>query len=144
MSAVDAMAARLTTAEPGERVQTAIARMLEDEVASVAVIEEGRLVGIFTERDVLRLAGGGSAFGELRLRDVMTTELVTVAPDDDLVAAARLMQERRIRHLPVIQDGKLLGILGIREVLRTLVERLWSDRDADARDTARDLLTRRV
>jgi CBS domain-containing protein len=143
MSVSDAMAARLTTSEPGERVQTAIARMLEDEVASVAVVEEGRLVGIFTERDVLRLAGDGSPFGTLPLREVMTTELVTVAPDDDLVAAARLMQERRIRHLPVIQDGKVLGILGIREVLRTLVERLWSERDQDARETARDLLSRR-
>jgi CBS domain-containing protein len=143
MSVSDAMAARLTTSEPGERVQTAIARMLDDEVASVAVVEEGRLVGIFTERDVLRLAGDGSPFGTLPLREVMTTELVTVAPDDDLVAAARLMQERRIRHLPVIQDGKVLGILGIREVLRTLVERLWSERDQDARETARDLLSRR-
>ena len=143
MSVVDGMAARLTTAAPGERVQTAIARMLEDDVASVAVVDEGRLVGIFTERDVLRLAGGGSDFGELRLRDVMTTELVTVAPDDDLVAAARLMQEKRIRHLPVIQGGNVLGILGIREVLRTLVERCWSERDEDARATARELLTRR-
>jgi CBS domain-containing protein len=143
MSVSDAMAARLTTSEPGERVQTAIARMLEDEVASVAVVEGGRLVGIFTERDVLRLAGDGSPFGTLPLREVMTTELVTVAPDDDLVAAARLMQERRIRHLPVILDGKVLGILGIREVLRTLVERLWSERDQDARETARDLLSRR-
>jgi len=143
MSVVDGMTARLTTARPDERVQTAIARMLEDDVASVAVCDQGRLVGIFTERDVLRLAGGGSAFGELRLRDVMTTELVTVAPDDDLVAAARLMQEKRIRHLPVIQDGNVLGILGIREVLRTLVERLWSERDEDARATARDLLSRR-
>lgn len=143
MSVVDGMAVRLTTARPDERVQTAIARMLEDDVASVAVCDGGRLVGIFTERDVLRLAGGGSAFGELKLRDVMTTELVTVAPDDDLVAAARLMQEKRIRHLPVIQDGNVLGILGIREVLRTLVERLWSDRDEAARATARELLTRR-
>jgi CBS domain-containing protein len=143
MSVSDAMAARLTTSEPGERVQTAIARMLEDEVASVAVVEGGRLVGIFTERDVLRLAGAGLPFGDLPLREAMTTELVTVAPDDDLVAAARLMQETRVRHLPVIQDGKVLGILGIREVLRTLVERLWSERDQDARETARDLLSRR-
>ena len=48
------------------------------------------------------------------------------------------MQEKKIRHLPVVQDGNLLGILGIREVLRTLVERLWSNHDADARETARD------
>jgi CBS domain-containing protein len=144
MAVSDAMTARLVTARPDETVQTAIARMLESEVASIAICDGGRLVGIFTERDVLRLAGeGGGAFGHLPLREVMTTDLVTVAPDDDLVAAARLMQETRVRHLPVIQDGNVLGILGIREVLRTLVERLWSERDEDARETARDLLSRR-
>ena len=136
------MAAALVTVEPQETVEVAIARMLEAEAGSVAVCEEGRLVGIFTERDVLRLAGQGSAFGGLRLRDVMTTHLFTVQPEDDVLSAARLMQEKRIRHLPVVQDGNVLGILGIREVLRTLVERLWSTRDEEARETARDLLRR--
>ena len=72
----------------------------------------------------------------------MTTRLFVVAPEDDVVSAARLMQEKKIRHLPVVQDGNLLGILGIREVMRTLVERLWSNHDVDARETARELLRR--
>ena len=136
------MSASLVTVRPDETVQIAIARMLEADVGSVAVCEEGRLLGIFTERDVLRLAGGGSPFRELRVGDVMTTHVFTVEPDDDVLGAARLMQEKRIRHLPVIQDGNVLGMLGIREVLRTLVERLWSAHDASARETARDLLRR--
>lgn len=136
------MAAALVAVSPDETVDVAIARMLEADTNSVAVCEEGRLVGIFTERDVLRLAGGGSAFGGIRMRDVMTKHLFTVEPEDDVLAAARLMQEKRIRHLPVVQDGNVLGIVGIREVLRTLVERLWSVRDEEARETARDLLRR--
>ena len=143
MSVIDGMSARLVMVRPEETVATAIARMLEEGAGSVVVCDHGRLEGIFTERDVLRLAGEGAHFAELRVGDVMTTQLVTIAPDDDLVAAARLMQEKRIRHLPVVQDGNVLGLLGIREVLRTLVERLWSSHDANARDTARDLLRRR-
>jgi CBS domain-containing protein len=142
MAVVDAMSAALVTVRPEDAVQVAIARMLEAEVGSVAVTDEGRLVGIFTERDVLRLAGQGSGFGELLVGEAMTRRLYTVEPDDDVLAAARLMQEKRIRHLPVIQDGNVLGILGIREVLRALVERLWSARDPAARETARDLLRR--
>ncbi len=141
MFAADAMSSRLVSVSPGERVQTAVARMLEDDVGAVAVCEEGRLLGIFTERDVLRLAGGGSAFLELRVGDVMTTEVAVVDAEDDLLAAAQLMQSRRIRHLPVVQGEHVLGMLGIREVLRTLVERLWSTRDERARETARDLLS---
>ena len=91
---------------------------------------------------MLRLAGGGADLAALRVGDVMTTRLHTIAPDDDLLAAAELMQEKRIRHLPVIQDGNLLGMLGIREVMRTLIDRLWSGRDERAHATARDLLRR--
>jgi CBS domain-containing protein len=140
----DVMSLRVVSVRPDETVQLAIARMLEENVGSVAVCEGNQLVGIFTERDVLRLAGDGGRLAELRLRDVMTTAVVTVSPDDDVVAAAHLMGERRIRHLPVVQDGNVLGVLGIREVMRTLVERLWRDHDSDARETARELLRRRV
>jgi CBS domain-containing protein len=142
MGVVDAMAVRVVTAKPDETVHDAVRRMLDAQVGSVAVCDGSRLAGIFTERDVMRLAGESADFTRLRVGDVMTTKLFVVGPDDDVVSAARLMQEKKIRHLPVVQDGNLLGILGIREVLRTLVERLWSNHDADARETARDLLRR--
>jgi CBS domain-containing protein len=138
----DVMSVRIVSLSPDETVQVAIARMLEENVGSVAVCEEERLVGIFTERDVLRLAGDGSAFGELKVRDVMTRTLVTVTPDVDVVDAAKLMGERQIRHLPVLQGEHLLGIVGIREVMRSLVERLWREHDPEARETARELLRR--
>jgi CBS domain-containing protein len=136
------MAVQVVTAKPDETVQAAIQRMLDAKIGSVAVCDGTRLVGIFTERDVLRLAGDGADFDALAVGEVMTTRLFIVAPEDDVVSAARLMQEKQIRHLPVVQDGNLLGILGIREVMRTLVERLWSNHDADARETARELLRR--
>ena len=142
MTVVDAMSARVVSVSPDDSVQLAIARMLEEEVGSVAVCEDHRLVGIFTERDVLRLASGGGSFGEVRVGDVMTRRIFAVEPDDDVLAAAQLMQEKRIRHVPVVQGENVLGILGVREVMRTLVERLWSRRDPAARETARDLMRR--
>jgi CBS domain-containing protein len=144
MSAVDAMTVNVVSVRPDDQVRLAIARMLEENVGSVAVCDAEQIVGIFTERDVLRLAGEGRDFHEIRVGDVMTRRLFCAEPDDDLLAVAQLMQEQRIRHVPVVQGGNLLGILGIREVLRTLVERVWSNQDADARDTARGLLRRGV
>jgi CBS domain-containing protein len=138
----DVMSLRLVAVRPEETVQVAIARMLEQGVGSVAVCDGGRLVGMFTERDVLRLAGQEGGLVDVKVGDVMTTALVTIAPDDELVDAARLMGERRIRHLPVVQDGNVLGLVGIRDVLRVLVEQLWREHDEAAHETARGLLRR--
>jgi CBS domain-containing protein len=136
------MTSRVVSVEPTDTVQSAIELMMEHNVAAVIVCDDAGLRGIFTERDVLRLAGAGSAFTNRRIGEVMTENVVTVAPDDDIVAAAHLMQQRRIRHLPVVEGGNVLGIFGIREALRTLIERVWSERDEDARTTAEALLRR--
>jgi CBS domain-containing protein len=138
----DVMSMRVVKVSPDEPVRLAIARMLEENVGSVAVCEGERLVGIFTERDVLRLAGEGSEFADVSVGDVMTRNPVTISPDDEILAAAQVMSERRIRHLPIVQGDNLLGIVGIREVMRTLVERLWRTQDPEARERARELLSR--
>jgi CBS domain-containing protein len=138
----DVMSMRVVKVSPDDPVRLAIARMLEENVGSVAVCEGQRLVGIFTERDVLRLAGEGPEFAEVNVGDVMTRNPVTISPDDEILAAARVMSERRIRHLPIVQGDNLLGIVGIREVMRTLVERLWRTQDPEARERARELLSR--
>ena len=136
------MRVRLVTVEPGESARLAVLRMLEEDVGSVAVCDEGKLVGIFTERDVLRLAGEGAPLDDVRVADVMTTEVTTVSADVSVTDAAALMGERRIRHLPVVEDGRLLGMIGIRDVLGSLVERLWQTHDAAAHETARQLFKR--
>ena len=138
----DVMSLRVLTVTPDVTVQLAIARMLEENVGSVAVCEGNHLVGIFTERDVLRLAGENSELQELRVGDVMTRRVLTVSPDDDILAAGALMAERRIRHLPVVQDGMVMGIVGLRDVTRSLLELVWREHDVAARETARQLLKR--
>ena len=137
------MRVQLVTARPDQTAAEAIRTMLDSGVGSVVVVEGSAPVGIFTERDVLRLAGGGAAFGTTLLRDVMTPNPLTVSAEDGILAAAQLMGERNLRHLPVVEGGNLVGIVSIRDVLGFLAERLWSERDEAAHDTARALLDRR-
>jgi CBS domain-containing protein len=138
----DAMTVRVVTVRPDEHVQVAIARMLEENVGAVVVCEGHQLVGIFTERDVLRLAGEGKEFGELKIGDVMTRRVLTLTPDVDVAEAARLMRDKKIRHVPVVEGENVLGIVGIRDVMGALVERVWAAHDESAHETARGLLSR--
>ena len=143
MPIADVMTTRLVQAEPGESVRVAIRRMCDAGVGSIAVCEGSRLVGILTERDVLGLAARGLDFDDLLVREAMTERVVTVSPDADIVATARLMGERHIRHLPVVEGENLLGIVGIRDVLGALAEALWRTHDDAVHETARSLLSQR-
>jgi CBS domain-containing protein len=137
------MRTQLVTARPDQTAAEAIRTMLDAGVGSVVVCDGPEPVGIFTERDVLRLAGNGAAFGTTLLRDVMTPNPLTASADDGILAAAQLMGERNLRHLPVVEGGNLVGIVSIRDVLGFLAERLWAEKDEAAHDTARALLDRR-
>ncbi len=143
MPIADVMTTRLVQAEPDESVREAIRRMSDAGVGSIAVCEGSRLVGILTERDVLSLAARGVDFDGLRVREAMTDRVFTVSPDADIVATARLMGERHIRHLPVVEGENLLGIVGIRDVLGALAEALWRTQDDAVHETARSLLSHR-
>ena len=136
------MRTKLVTATPDETAGAAIQRMLEAGVGSIVVCEGPVPVGIFTERDVLRLSGGETAFHDRPLREVMTPRPLTVSPQDSILEAAKLMGERQIRHLPVVEGEYLLGIVSIRDVFGFLVERLWQEHDEAAREAAHALLSR--
>jgi CBS domain-containing protein len=142
MSVSDVMTVRVVQAAPDETARAAVKKMLAANVGSIAICDGPRLVGIFTERDVLRLAGEGTDLDTTIVRDVMTEAPITIQAEGDILAAAHVMSERRIRHLPVVQGENILGVVGIRDVLGALVERLWREGDPDARETARELLRR--
>ncbi|HEY8028298.1 MAG TPA: CBS domain-containing protein [Gaiellaceae bacterium] len=137
------MRTQLVTSRPDQTASEAIRTMLDAGVGSVLLLDGPELVGIFTERDVLRLAGAGASFGTVLLRDVMTPSPLTVSPDVSILDAAQMMGERNLRHLPVVEGGNLVGVVSIKDVLGFLAERLWSERDEAAHDTARALLDRR-
>lgn len=137
------MRTKLVTARPDEPAADAIRRMLSSGIGSVIVIEDNAPVGMFTERDVLRLAGEGTDFEAIPVRRAMTGRPLTIAAHDDILSASQMMAERKLRHLPVTEDGNLVGIVSMRDVLAYLAERLYSgDKDEAAHDTTRALLDR--
>jgi CBS domain-containing protein len=110
----------------------AVKRMGEKSVGAVAVLNKGRLVGIFTERDVMmRVVLEGRDPKTTTMSEVMTKGVVTVGRDMTYGEALRLMVERHFRHLPVVgSDGQVLGILSVRNVLQHTVEDLSSQLDS--------------
>jgi len=136
------MRIELVTASPEETAAAAIRRMLDANVGSIVVCEGTTPVGIFTERDVLRLAGETVDFEAVRLAGVMTRNLLTVSADAGILETAQLMGERRVRHLPVVEGDNLVGVVSMRDVLGFLAERLYSAQDEAAAETARALLGR--
>jgi len=107
------------TVRPGETVQAFAARLKLERVGAMPVSEDGKtLVGIISERDVAHgFAAHGSALVNLKVADLMTTGVVTCAPSDTVMHVARLMTRRRIRHLPVVEHGQLVGLISIGDVL---------------------------
>jgi CBS domain-containing protein len=86
--------------------------------------DKGELVGIITERDIVRkfLAHKGAAAGNIKVKDIMSTQVIIGTPDDDLSYAISVMKEKRIRHLPVVDKGKVLGMISMRDLLGVELE----------------------
>ena len=92
-----------------------------DEVGALCVVENDGLAGIVSERDVVTHLAAGADPSHLTAGEAMSPDLVTVAPDDTVLEAARRMQDCQVRHLPVLDGGLIAGILSIRDVLGVLV-----------------------
>lgn len=109
---------RLLVAAPHSSVSEAARLMAGDGVSAVVVVDDERAIGIFTGRDVVRrvLAVGRDPHAT-RLADVMTAEPITIDPDKLFGHALLLMQERGFRHLPVLDHGKLVGIISSRNAM---------------------------
>lgn len=106
---------RVLTIRPAASVLQAATLMNEHRVGSLVVVEDGRVVGMFTERDVLQRVVGERRDPEAtRVGDVMTSAVVCCSPDTTVDEARGVMRDRRIRHLPVADsDGRLLGLISI-------------------------------
>ena len=119
---------RLLTAPPDITVSTAAKQMAKRKVGAVLVVEEEKLVGIFTERDaVFRVIAQDLDCRTARLAEVMTPSPKTVGPDKSFGYALLVMHENGFRHLPVIEDGKLVGIVSARNALDPDLEEFVSE-----------------
>lgn len=119
----DVMTTAVFTVEPGDTIASAAAAMVKGRFGSVIVKRGSMLSGIFTERDVLRAAGQAADMSTARVSDWMTPDPVTAPPDADTDDAAELMLSRGFRHLPVVDDSGLVGIISLRDVLSARIRR---------------------
>jgi CBS domain-containing protein len=111
------------TVSPDSNVFDAIRLMAEKNIGALPVLTaEGRIVGIFTERDYTRkVALLGKSSKETHVREIISREIVTVTPDDSVEDCMRLMTERRVRHLPVVDGSNLVGIISIGDLVNWII-----------------------
>ena len=108
----------VVTASTSETVLEAVRALVDHNIGGVVVVEGEEVVGILTERDILRLAARSpEELRTLEVGQVMTRNVIQLAPDDDLAHVMEVMTENRIRHLPVVEDGGLVGIVTIGDVV---------------------------
>jgi CBS domain-containing protein len=123
MQVSDIMTPAAVTDSPSDTVSEASAKMHDQQTGSLLVMEGERLMGIVTERDVLRTVGAGRDPKEVSLRDVMSTNVVTIGPETALKDAAEIMFEKWFRHLPVVtEQGEVVGIISLRDLLALVAE----------------------
>ena len=124
MQVSDIMHRDVVTVSTEDTFAHAAGVLKEHRISSVVVLDGDRPAGIVTERDVVNVVAEGSNPASVRVGRRMTTDLATADPKTDIADAARLMAQRRIRHLPVLDRGGLVGIISIRDLMTWAVEEL--------------------
>ena len=115
------MSSDLLSVEPGETITQVAQRMVERNIGAVLVLDGERLVGIMTERDLMRAVARGM-HGDAVVAEYMTKDPETIEPDDSTQHAAVLMIHGGFRHLPVVEGDGVVGILSIRDLMQVALE----------------------
>lgn len=114
---------RLISAEPGGRAVDAVKTMADQNLGSLVVLEQGRMKGMLTFHELLgALAKRGGALGDAKVSELMVSDPVTATPEMEVNDLRRTMLDTGARYLPVVQDGKLLGVISFRDVAKAVLE----------------------
>jgi IMP dehydrogenase len=126
---LDSKGKKIVSIDAASSVEDAIRTMHTRKISAVLVTEGGKTVGIFTERDVVRcyISLDGKNFKDIKVKDVMIKDLIVAVPDDELDAVSSIMIEKNIRHLPVFENNKVVGMLSVRDIVQTHVKKLTSE-----------------
>lgn len=110
------------SASQNSSVLDALQLMMEKNISALLIIDDHKLLGIFTERDYARkIILHGKSSADTRMKDVMTPNPITVLPDDSIELCMQIMTDRHIRHLPVMQDDVVLGMISIGDVVKFII-----------------------
>lgn len=117
------------TIDAANTVEDAIRSINSRKISALLVTENGKPVGIFTERDVVRcyIATEGKPFNDILIKDAMTSDLIVAEPDDEISNVMSVMIHKNIRHLPVSEKGKIIGMLSIRDVVQAQIGKLQAE-----------------
>lgn len=127
----DRDATDIVSCEVSTPVHDAIRLLAEKRIGALPVVENGAVVGVFSERDVIyRLAAEGEACLSRPMGEVMTSPAITVELETNLLEGLALMTRRRIRHLPVVDEGKLVGFISIGDLVKTRLEEIQHEAEA--------------
>ena len=124
MQVRDIMHTDVKTTSPSDTFEHVASLLRENGISSVIVMDAGTLAGIVTERDLVNLVADGGDPRATTVAERMSTDLDTVDPKTDIAEAADHMARLKIRHLPVVQDGQLTGIISIRDLTNWAVEEI--------------------
>ncbi len=114
--------------DPEASVADAVALLAQHGIGAVPVMAASAVVGIFSERDVIHaLAEGGAAALTRKVAEVMTSPVESVGPRDPAIGALSLMTRRRIRHLPVVEDERVVGFVSIGDIVKYRIDRIEAD-----------------
>ena len=115
-------ASTLWTIDPQATVFEAIKLMADKNIGAVLVMSGGKLAGVFTERDYTRkIALLGKSSKETRVREIMPKEIISVTPDDSVEECMRLMTDKRVRHLPVVEGPNVVGLVSIGDLVNWII-----------------------
>ena len=116
------MTSDVLTVDPSDTIGETAQKMVERGVSSAVVSDYGTLVGIVTERDLTRAVAGRVHSSEARVREWMTSDPITLTPGATAEEAAKIMLDNGFRHVPIVDDGRAVGIVSIRDVARWSTE----------------------
>ena len=118
----DLMTSDVLAVDPSDTIGETAQQMVERGVSSAVVSDYGTLIGIVTERDLTRAVAGRVHTSEARVREWMTSDPITLGPDASADEAAKIMLDNGFRHVPIVEDGRAVGIVSIRDVARWSTE----------------------
>jgi CBS domain-containing protein len=111
------------TLKPGQTIREAIALLVGKRIGALMVVDEtGKVVGLLSERDIIREAARNEALFDQPVSGIMTKDVIVAHPGDDLKAVEKTMTERRFRHLPIMDHGELVGIVSIGDVVKAALD----------------------
>jgi CBS domain-containing protein len=118
---VDSKDRQLQTITPDATAQAAIQIMSSEKISALPVVEHGKLVGIISERDCVRkVASQDIPAWSVKIHEIMTADVITINIDDPIEHCSSIMSAKRIRHLPVMQNGELVSLISITDIVETL------------------------